>query len=78
MTFRDRHTECLKISLSFVYKKDFTGVPGLRVHNRRVRGRTEGAEGNYNPIGRTISINWISTEFPGTKPPNKEYSWMDL
>jgi hypothetical protein len=25
--------------------------------NRRARGRTEGAEGDYNPLGRTISTN---------------------
>jgi hypothetical protein len=26
--------------------------------NGRVRGRTEGAEGEFNAIGRTISSNW--------------------
>jgi len=27
--------------------------------NGRARRRTEGAEGDFNPIGRTISTNWI-------------------
>jgi hypothetical protein len=30
----------------------------LRDPNGRVRGRTKGAEGDCNPIGRTISTNW--------------------
>jgi hypothetical protein len=27
------------------------------VHNRGVRERTKGVEGDFNPTGRTISIN---------------------
>jgi hypothetical protein len=45
--------------------------------NGEIRGRTEGAEGICNPIGRST----ISTkpdpplpEFSGTKPPTKEYT----
>jgi hypothetical protein len=30
---------------------------------RRARGRTEGAEGDCNPIGRTISINRTTQSF---------------
>ena len=34
------------------------------------RGRTKGAEGDYNPTGRTtISINVDPSELPETKPP---------
>jgi hypothetical protein len=51
-----------------------------------VTGRTEGAEGVCNPIGRrtTISTNQASLlqELPGTKPPTKEYTlrnpWLQL
>jgi hypothetical protein len=47
--------------------------------NRRARGRTKGAEGNCNPIVRTISTNQPDPpELPGTKPPTKEYTWKDL
>ena len=43
----------------------------------RARGRTEGAEGDCNTIGRTtITTNWIPPELPGTKPPTKEHTWM--
>jgi hypothetical protein len=43
----------------------------------RVREMTEGAEGVCNPIGRTKSTNQTPAEFPGTKPPTKEYIWRD-
>ena len=48
--------------------------------NGRVRGRTEGAEGDCNPIGRTtISTNQTPTlELPESKPPIKEYTWLQL
>jgi hypothetical protein len=42
--------------------------------NGRIRGRTEGAEGVCNPIGRTISTNQTPSELPRTKPPTKEYT----
>jgi hypothetical protein len=47
--------------------------------NGRVRGRAEGAEGDCNPIGRTtVSTNQTPPpEFPGTKPPTKEYTWRE-
>jgi hypothetical protein len=39
----------------------------------RVRGRTKGAEGDCNPIGkRIVSTNLHPSELPETKPPNKE------
>ena len=44
----------------------------------RVRGRTEGAEGDGNPIGRTISTNPDSWELQETKPPTKEHKWVGL
>jgi hypothetical protein len=31
----------------------------------RVRGKTEGAEGDCNPIGRTISTNWTTQNSQG-------------
>jgi len=52
----------------------------------RTRGRTEGAEGDYNPIGRTtilanqilpITLTHTHLELPGTKPPTKKYTWRD-
>jgi hypothetical protein len=47
--------------------------------NRILRGRTEGAEGVYNLIGRTaISTNQTSPELPKSKPPTKKYTWRDL
>jgi hypothetical protein len=48
--------------------------------NGRVGGRTEGAEGDCNPIGRTtISTNQTPTlELPESKPPIKEYTWLQL
>jgi hypothetical protein len=47
--------------------------------NGGVRGRSEGDEGDCNPIKRiTISTNWtLPSEIPGTKPPTKEYMWRD-
>jgi hypothetical protein len=36
--------------------------------NGRVRGRAEGAEGNYNLIGITISTNPDPSDLLGTKP----------
>jgi hypothetical protein len=45
----------------------------------RIRGRTEGAEGNCNSIGRTtISTKLYPSELPETKPPAKEHTWADL
>jgi hypothetical protein len=49
--------------------------------NGRVKGRTKGTEGNYNPIGSTtISTNWTPPppELPGAKPPTKEYTWRGM
>jgi hypothetical protein len=49
-----------------------------RVLNGGVRERTEGAERVYSPIGRTTMLTiQTSPEFPGTKPPTKEYTWRD-
>jgi hypothetical protein len=48
--------------------------------NGVVRGRIEGTEGICNPIGRTtISTKELSypSEFPGTKPLTKQYTWRD-
>jgi hypothetical protein len=44
--------------------------------NGGVRGKTEGAEMVYNPIGRTtISMKQTPLqELPGTKSPTKEYT----
>jgi hypothetical protein len=44
----------------------------------RVRGRLEGAEGDCNPLRRTISTIWTllpPPELPGIKLPTKEYTW---
>jgi len=49
----------------------------LRDPNGGVRGRTEGAEGDGNPIGRTTKQPIGSPELPETKPPTKEYTWRD-
>jgi hypothetical protein len=52
-----------------------------RVPNGRVRERTEGADMVCNPIGRTtISTNQTHTplELSGTKPPTKEYTWLQM
>jgi hypothetical protein len=38
-----------------------------------IRGRTEGAKGVCNPIGRTISTNQNPPELPRTKPPTKVF-----
>ena len=52
--------------------------------NGRAQGRTEGDEGDCNPIGRTIStIQPDHSEFPGTKPPTRgihgsSYIWIAL
>ena len=41
-----------------------------------VKGRTEGAEEDCNPIGRTTeSTNLDPSELPGTKPKTKEHTW---
>ena len=41
-----------------------------------VRGKTKGAEGDCNIIGRTaISTNQTPSELPGTKSPTKEHTW---
>jgi hypothetical protein len=44
-----------------------------------VRESTKGAEGVFNPIGRsTISTNQTPPpELPETKPATKEYTWRD-
>jgi hypothetical protein len=40
---------------------------------------TEGAEGVCNLIGKTtISTNHTPPELSGTKPPTKEYTWLQL
>ena len=45
----------------------------------RVRGRTEGAKGDGNPIGRvTISTNLHPWELPEPEPPSKEQTWASL
>jgi hypothetical protein len=42
--------------------------------NRRVRGKTEGAEGVCNPIGRAISTNQTTqNQLPGIKLPTRVY-----
>jgi hypothetical protein len=47
--------------------------------HRDSKGRTEGAEGDCNHIGRiTISMNRMPPELPGTKAPAKGYMWRDL
>lgn len=49
--------------------------PAIGYPNGGVIGSSEGAEGDYNFIGRTtISINWTLSETPGTKSSNKEYT----
>jgi hypothetical protein len=54
----------------------------LRDPNGELRAKTEGAEGVCNPIGRTtISTNQnppFPPELPGTKPPIKGYTWLQL
>ena len=48
----------------------------VRDQYRRVRGRTEGAEGDCNPIGRTtVSTNGDPSELSETKPKTKEHTW---
>jgi hypothetical protein len=43
----------------------------------RVGGRTEGAEGYGNPIGRTtVSANLDPSELPETKPKTKKHTYM--
>jgi len=42
-----------------------------------LRGRTEGAEGVYNSIKTKYIHQSDRTEFPGTKPSTKEYTWRD-
>ena len=44
------------------YSKPTIGAD-LRNHNGRARGRTGGAEGDCNPVGRTISANWTTQSF---------------
>jgi hypothetical protein len=43
----------------------------------RIRGKTEGAEGDYNPIGKTtVSANKRTPlRALRTKQPTKEYTW---
>jgi len=43
--------------------------------NGGIRGRTEGAGGVCNPIGRTISINL--TPQSSQRVPTKEYTWSN-
>ena len=48
--------------------------------NGGVRGRTDGAEGVFNPIlRRTIPTNQtlLPPELPRTKPATQEYTWRD-
>ena len=41
----------------------------------RVRGRTEGTEGDWDSIGRkTVSINPVPSDPPETKPSTKEHT----
>jgi hypothetical protein len=43
-----------------------------------IRERTDGAEGVWNPVGRTtISTNQTPPEHPGNKPPTKECTRRD-
>jgi hypothetical protein len=45
----------------------------------RVRGRTEGAEGDYNPIGKTtVSTNWTPQSSQRLSQKPKEHTWADL
>jgi hypothetical protein len=45
----------------------------------RVRGRTEGIEGDGNPIGRpTVSTNLKPWELPEIEPPTKEHTQVGL
>jgi hypothetical protein len=42
----------------------------------KIRGRTEEAEGDGNPIGRTtVLTNLDPWELPETKPLTKEHTW---
>jgi hypothetical protein len=45
-----------------------------------VRGRIEGAEGVCNTIGKTtiLTNQTPPPELPRTKPPTKEYTWLQL
>jgi len=53
-----------------MYKLTVNHWTKLRDSHGRIRGRTEGAEGDGNTVGRTIvSITRSSLEFTGTKPP---------
>jgi hypothetical protein len=46
--------------------------------NGGASGRTDGAKGLSNSIGRTtISTKQIPSKLTGTKPPTKEYTWRD-
>jgi hypothetical protein len=45
-----------------IYSQNWTEP---RDPNGRTRGKTEGAEGDCNPIRRTISINWITQSSQG-------------
>jgi hypothetical protein len=53
-----------------------------RDHKRRVRRRTEGAEGDYNPIGRTKSTNQTPQSSQGLSNQQKcihgEIAWFQL
>ena len=45
----------------------------------RVRGRIEGAEGDFNPIGRPrVSTNLVPWELPVTKLSIKEHIWVGV
>jgi hypothetical protein len=47
--------------------------------NGGVRERTKGTEGVCNPRRRRTTISTNQTpELPGTKPPTKEYIWLQL
>jgi len=45
-------------------------------HYGRVRGKTDGAEGNHNPIGSTtVSTNLDPLELTEAKSPTKKHTW---
>ena len=49
------------------------------VPSEGVRERTEGAERGLKPYGKTNNINQPDfPELPGTKPPTKEHTWLQL
>jgi hypothetical protein len=65
---------------SFVGRKRTKSVLITGDPNGGVRGRTRGAEGDCNHIGRKQfqQLAPCLPELSGTKPPTKEYRWRDL